>query len=110
MLIARRIPYIRINAIEDAREHVSAGAEQTVETHAAGRCPDLRGVGGRYRGDPVGELQPSLQESDAAIVFDTLDGERIRWKAEMPQQPRRKLPWNARLWIVITVGASMAPA
>ena len=101
---------MRIDAVEDARQHVGAGSEQTVETHAAVGCSDLCRIGGRYRGDPVGELQSGLQEADAAVVFDALDGERIRRKPEMPQEPSRKLPLERKIVDRITVGGSMAPA
>ena len=50
-------------------------AQQAVEPHAARRRADLRRIGRRYRGDPVGELQPGLQVADRAVVLDALDGE-----------------------------------
>ena len=40
-----------------------------------GRGLDLAGVGGAYRGEPVGVEQPGLQVADPAEILDPMDGE-----------------------------------
>ena len=44
--------------------------------------PDFLRIGRRDRRDAVGELQPRLEESDSAVIFDAVDGEGLRRQAE----------------------------
>ena len=55
--VGGRIPDVGIDAVEDAGQHVAAGAQQAVEAHAARRRADFGGIGGADGGDGVGELE-----------------------------------------------------
>ncbi len=80
-----------------------AGAQQAVEAHAAARRADLGGVGRADGGDRVGELQAALQEADIAVILDAVDARRLRRAGRRSAKiAGGKLPWKARLWMVMT--------
>ena len=85
-------------------------AQQPVERHAALRRADLGGVGRRDGRDAIGELQPGLQEADAAEILDAVDRRAPAAGAcRLRSSAAGKCPWKARLCTVITV-AGRAPA
>ena len=110
MRIARRIPHVCLDAVENAGQNVGARAQQAIHPHATRRGTDLRGIGGRDSGNPVGKPQSGLQISDIAIVFDALDVNASAGKPERGNRCAGNRPWKARLWIVITVGGPLAPS
>ena len=69
--VGRRIPDVGIDAVEDARQHAGARAQQPVEAHAVFGRADFRRVGRRHRGDAVGELQPGLEKADRCREYST---------------------------------------
>ncbi len=65
-----------IDAVQDARQHVGPCAQQTREPHAGFFGANFRRIGRRYRGDPVGELQSGLEQTDRAVKLHAIDGDR----------------------------------
>ena len=104
MRVGRRVPDGVVDAVQDAGDDGGASAQQAVEPHAALRRADLGGIGRRDGGDAVGELQPGLQEADAAEILHAVDRERLEGAAPgSASRAAGKWPWKARLCTVITV-------
>ncbi len=82
--------------------------EQTVQAHAHRLGLDLLRIGRADRRDGVGEEESGLEKRKAAVVFDAVDGEAGRGQSELGDPCGAKLPWNARLWIVMTLGVARA--
>ena len=59
--------------------------------------PDFLRIGRRDRGDAVGELQPGLEEADAAVIFDAVDGEGLRRQAEGGEDFGRELALESEI-------------
>ena len=102
--VGRRIPHRVVDAVEDAGQHAGALAQQAVEPHAVLGRADLRGVGRRHRGDPVGEREARLEVADRAVILDAVDRVRVRRQADPWRAGSRgNWPWNDRLCTVMTV-------
>ena len=107
---ARRIPYRRVDAVENAARARRRGRAADRRDPCRRPVSDLRGVGGRYGGDPVGEVQPSLEEADGAIVLDASTVTPPAAAADARSSSAGNWPWNARLCTVITVPGRRPPA
>jgi hypothetical protein len=46
------------------------------------------GIGGAHRGDARARLQAGLEEADAAVILDPVDGQGLRRQAELPKMRR----------------------
>ena len=103
-----RVPNRGVDAVGDARQHVGAGREQAAHAHAAGGRADLGGVGGRDGGDPVGQSQPGLQHADGAVILHAVDRVGGGGRPSVASSVAGIWPWNARLWMVMTVAGAAA--
>ena len=91
MIVTRRVPDGRIDAIDDAGQNAAARAQQAIETHAIFRCRDLIGVTRTDRSDRIGILKPALQEADAAIIFNAADRKGLNRQSERSKDAGRKM-------------------
>ena len=64
------------------------GAQQAVQAHTQGLGLDLLGVGRAHRAQPVGEVEPGLEEADPAPGLVALDVEAVRRQPELADAGR----------------------
>ena len=85
---------------------VASLRQHALEAHAERGALDLPRVRGADRRHRVGEHQSGLEERRAAVELDAFDAERLagQGRAVGVRSPSNT-PWNARLWIVISVRA-----
>ncbi len=57
-------------------------AQQTVQAHAEFRCLDLPAVGGGDGVDPVGKLNPALEQRDPAVKFEPVKPVKVSVQTE----------------------------
>ena len=85
MRIARRVPFFRVDAVQDADEIVAPRAQDSVEAEPELRRLDLFGVPPADRRDDPRVGDAALHEADTSPVFQTIDGELIPAEIERRQ-------------------------
>ena len=100
-----RIPVRGVDAVQDAGQRAAPLPQQAVQPAAELLGLDLARIGRADRGERAGVDQAALEERHLAVEFELLHGEGFLADAQ-PLEPgtRSKLPWNARLWMVSSVG------
>ena len=92
MRVRRRIPHRRRRC--RCRMPVSTSARlrsrPSSPIPSVGRA-DLRGVGRRHRGDPVGEREAGLEVADRAVILDAVDRIGVRRQADPGEEVARVL-------------------
>ncbi len=73
-----RRPDLGVDAVQNAGQHVGAGAQQAVETPAESRGLDLACIGRADRRQPVGVEQPSLEERQASVELHPVNRKKAR--------------------------------
>ena len=72
MLVGGRIPFVAVDAVQDAAERAGASAHDFVEAVAEGRREDLLRVGRADGDDLVGMQDAAFEEVDSAQAFELL--------------------------------------
>ncbi len=89
--VRSRIPHIRVDAVDDATQHMAPGPQQAVEAHAVFRRADFLGIGGAHRGDGIRRGEPTLEVAHIAVILEAVDGEGLLRQAERPEDGGREL-------------------
>ena len=72
--IARRIPDIAIDAVDDPPQDAGAVADHAFQSHAEFRRLDFACIARADGGDGIGAGQPCLEKAHPAIIFRAVDG------------------------------------
>ncbi len=72
LAVFRRIPYLIVDAVQNAVKILRPAAQHTVQAVTELRCLDLFGVPAAYRGDGIGIDNAPLEKIEGAIVLGPL--------------------------------------
>ncbi|KAG5721678.1 hypothetical protein E4T56_gene6046, partial [Termitomyces sp. T112] len=84
--VAGRVPFGRVDAVDNAMDLCAPTADQAFEPHAEMRLADFHRIGGRDGGDRMGRFQPGLQQAHAAMIFHAIDRPCLRRKTDLVEQ------------------------